>query len=264
MMKRNKKVYILVGSILLLFLLILFFFVFTKILPRPECLEGVWNNCDFKKPAEEWSAAAKRFGGENGVVDLVVAQAHKNELTYVPFPFENRENIYSYSKIDKVEPYLKKFDKDGLKVILSIQPNRADVADLIDIVLSRYGQHKSVIGVNVDIEWKLTGSPYHVSNKERDIWLKKIHSHNPEFKLFLTYFKDYTYFPDDTQDIVILFDGEEATQETIMKKYKALASHFTSVGIYTGYPSNIPPTASYGSIKAAAPNTRYILHIIYI
>jgi hypothetical protein len=262
MMKRNKKVYILVGSILLLFLIILFYFVFTKIPPRPEYLEGVWNNCDFKKPAEEWSAAARRFGGENGVVDLVVAQAHENELTYMPFPFENGEYIYSYNEIDKVEPYLKKFDKDGVKVILSIQPNRADVADLIDIVLSRYGQHKSVIGVNVDIEWKLTGTPCHVSNKERDIWLKKIQSHNPEFKLFLTYFKDYTHFPDDTQDIVILFDGERATQETIMKKYKALASHFTSVGIYTGYPSNIPPTASYDSILAAASNTRYILHII--
>ncbi len=29
--------------------------------------------------------------------------------------------------------------KDGLKVILSIQPNGTEVADLIDIILSRYG-----------------------------------------------------------------------------------------------------------------------------
>jgi hypothetical protein len=196
------------------------------------------------------------------VIDLVVAQAHENELTYLPFPFEKTENIYSYSQTDQVEPYLEKFDEDGLKVILSIQPNSADVADLIDIILTRYGHHESIIGVNVDMEWKLTGNPYHVSNEERDLWLNRTQKYNPEFKLFLTYFKDYTYFPDDSENLVILYDGEKATQTVLMKEYEKLASHYTSVGIYTGYPSNIPPTASYDSIMTAAPNTEYILHIV--
>lgn len=53
--------------------------------------------------------------------------------------------------------------KDGLKVILSIKPNETEVADLINIILSKYVHHKSVIGVNVDMEWKLTGTPYHGS-----------------------------------------------------------------------------------------------------
>ncbi len=220
MMKRNNKVYILVGSIILLFFIILFFLIFTKIPPQPVCSEGVWNNCNFKKPAEEWSSAAKRFGGEHAIVDLVVAQAHENKLAYVPFPFENKGYIYSYNQTDKVEPYLNRFDEDGLKVILSIQPNGADVSDLIDIVLSRYGHHKSVIGVNIDLEWKLTGNPNHVSNEERDLWLKKIQSYNPEYKLFLTYFKDYTYFPDDKKDVIILYDGERATQNEILKRVR--------------------------------------------
>jgi hypothetical protein len=264
MMEKNKKKYILVSLVLLAFLIVLFFLIFVKVPPQPECSEGVWNNCNFKKPAAEWSADARRFGGENGVVDLVVAQAHENELTYVPFPFEKKGHIYSYNQTDKVEPYLNKFDEDGLKVILSVQPNGADTSDLIDIVLSRYGRHKSVIGVNVDLEWKLTGNPNHVSNEERDLWLKKIQSYNPKYKLFLTYFKDYTYFPYDKKDVIILFDGERATQNEILKKYDELASHFTSVGLYTGYSSNIPPTASYDSIMEAAPNTRYILHVIYV
>lgn len=264
MMKRNKKVYILVSLILFLFLIVLFFLVFTKIPPKPVCSQGVWNNCDFNKPAKKWSDAARGFGGERGTIDLVVAQAHENELTYVPFPFEKKGHIYSYNQTDKVEPYLNKFDEDGLKVILSIQPNRADVSDLIDIVLSRYGHHKSVIGINVDLEWKLSGNPNHVNTAERDLWLKKIQSYNPKYKLFLTYFKDYTYFPDDTKDIVILFDGERATQKEILKRYNELALHFESVGIYTGYSSNIPPTASYDSIMEAAPNTRYILHVLSV
>jgi hypothetical protein len=264
MMRRNKKVYILASLVFLLLLIVLFFLVFTKIPPKPMCSQGVWNNCNFKKPAEEWSAAARRFGGENGIIDLVVAQAHENKLVYVPFPFEKKGYIYSYNQTDKVEPYLNRFDKDGLKVILSVQPNGAEVSDLIDIILSRYGHHKSVIGVNVDLEWKLTGNLNHVSNEERDLWLKKVQSYNPEYKLFLTYFKDHTYFPDDKKDVIILFDGERATQDEILKKYGVLASHFLSVGLYTGYSSNIPPTASYDSIMEAAPNTEYILHVVNV
>ncbi|WP_155398490.1 hypothetical protein [Methanosarcina barkeri] len=194
---------------------------------------------------------------------MVVAQAHESKLTYVPFPFEKNGKIYSYNQTDKVEPYLDRFDRDGLKVILSIQPNEVDVADLIDIVLSRYGHHKSVIGVNIDMEWKLTGNPNHASNKERDLWLTQIQSYNPKFKLFLTNFQDHTYFPDDTKDLVILYDGERTTQDKLMAKYGELAGYYTSVGIYTGYLSSTPPTASYECIMDAAPNTEYILHVIY-
>jgi hypothetical protein len=264
MMERNKKVFILVSFLFLLFFIVLFFLFFTKTPLKTECSQGVWNNCDLKRPAEEWSVAARKYGGENGVIDLVVAQAHVKGLTFVPFPFEKKRYIYSYTQEDQVESYLNRFDKDGLKVILSIQSNRADVSDLIDILLSRYGHHKSVIGINVDLEWKLTGNTNHVSNKERDMWLKKIKGYNSEYRLFLTYFKDYTYFPDDKKDVIILFDGERATQNEILKKYEELASHFTTVGLYTGYSTNIPPTASYDSIMETAPNTRYILHVVYI
>ena len=223
--------------------------------------EGVWDNCDFKKPAETWSADAGKFGGEHGIVDLVVTQAHANKLAYVPFPFEKKGYIYSDDGTDQVEPYLDQFDKDGRKVILSIQPNGAEVTDLIDIILLRYGHHKNIIGVNIDMEWKLTGNPNHLNDKERDIWLNKIQSYNPEYKLFLTNFKDYTYFPHDAKDLVILYDGQ-GSQNNILKEYKELASHFSSIGLYTGYDENTPRTASRDSIMAAAPNTEYILHSI--
>lgn len=262
-MKKDYKKYFLAGPIPLILVIILFYLhPVNEGPPRSEYSEGIWNNCNFTRPAEEWSAAAKRFGGENAVIDLVVAQAHANELTYLPHPFEKSENVYSYSQTDQVEPYLKKFDEDGLKVILSIQSNNADVADLIDIILTRYGHHESIIGVNIDMEWKLTGNPCHVSNEERNLWLNRVQKYNPEFKLFLTYFKDYTYFPDDAEDVVILYDGEKATQTTLMREYGNLASHYTSAGIYTGYSSSTPPTASHDSIMAAAPNTEYILHIV--
>jgi hypothetical protein len=223
--------------------------------------EGAWDNCDFSKPAGQWSADAKKFGGEHGVVDLVVTQAQANKLAYLPFPFEKKGYIYSDSGTDKVEPYLNQFEKDGLQVILSVQPNGADVSDLIDIILLRYGHHKNIIGINIDMEWKLTGNPNHLNDQERDVWLKKVKNHNPEYKLFLTNFNDYTYFPHDAKDLVILYDGQ-GSQKDILKEYGKLATHFSSVGLYTGYDENTPRTASSASIVAAAPNTKYILHSI--
>lgn len=221
---------------------------------------GIWNNAEFSKPAEEWSNAAKSFGGENGLIDLVVAQAHDNGLAYLPFPFENTGLLYGTTSTDYVEIYLSKFETDGLKVILSIQPLMADIKQLIGIILSRYGNHENILGINIDIEWKESGTPNHVSNEERDTWLSEIKKYNTNYKLFITYFKDYTYFPDDHPDLVILFDGEEDTQTNLLEEYQALAKHYGSVGIYTGYSSCIPPTASAEQIISAAPNTKYIIH----
>lgn len=221
---------------------------------------GVWNNAEFSKPAEEWSNAAKSFGVENGFVDLVVAQAHDNGLAYLPFPFENTGLLYGTTSTDYVEMYLSKFETDGLKVILSIQPLKADIKQLIGIILSRYSNHNNILGINVDIEWKESGTPNHVSNEERDTWLSEIKKYNTNYKLFITYFKDYTYFPHDHPDLVIIYDGEHDTQKYLLKEYQDLAKHYSSVGIYTGYSSSTPPTASSEQIISAAPNTKYIIH----
>jgi peptidoglycan/xylan/chitin deacetylase (PgdA/CDA1 family) len=221
---------------------------------------GVWNNADFSKPVSDWSDAAIKYGGINSVIDLVIAQAQTDGFTSLKFPFESTGVLYSNAPTDLVENYLDQFESEGIKVILSIQPLHADINELIGIVLSRYDHHKNIIGINVDMEWKESGTPYHVSNKERDSWLKEIKKYNNNYKLFLTYFEDYTYFPDDHPDIVILFDGEMDTQTNLLGQYQELAKHYNTMGIYTGYLTNIPPVASLERIFHAAPNTKYILH----
>jgi peptidoglycan/xylan/chitin deacetylase (PgdA/CDA1 family) len=257
--KLNRKI-IAAFSVLLIITVVL---VMTR-LPTENSsssyIVGIWNNAEFSKPAEEWSNAAKSFGGENGLIDLVVAQAHENGLVYLPFPFENSGLLYSTTSTDLVEMYLSKFETDGLKVILSIQPLMADIKQLIGIILSRYSNHHNILGVNVDIEWKESGTPNHVSNEERDTWLNEIKKYNSNYKLFITYFKDYTYFPDDHPDLVILYDGEDDTQTNLLKQYQDLAKHYGSTGLYTGYSSSIPPAASAEQIMSAAPNTKYIIH----
>ena len=225
-----------------------------------QYLEGVWNNFNFTRPASDWSDAAKEFAAEGSLIDLVVAQENLDQFTYIPFPYPDSGSLRSSSQIDRVEPYLEQFDEADQNVILSIQPGKVDPLQLIEILLSRYGHHRCIIGINVDLEWKKTGEANHASNEERDAWLYAIKQHDPDMKLFLTYFLDYTHFPDDARDLVILFDGEGATQSKLLKQYEELASHFKSVGIYTGYRSSHPQTAPDERILAAAPNTQYILH----
>jgi len=222
--------------------------------------EGIWNNFNFTRPATNWSDAAKEFAAEGSLIDLVVAQENLDQFTYIPFPHPDSGYLRSSSQIDRIEPYLQKFDETDQKVILSIQSGRVDPFRLVQILLSRYGHHRCIIGINVDLEWKKTGEANHASNKERDAWLYAIKQHDPDLKLFLTYFRDHTHFPDDADDLVILFDGEGATQMELLKQYKELSGHFNSVGIYTGYRSSHPQTAPIDRILAAAPNTQYIIH----
>ncbi len=225
-------------------------------------LHGVWNNFDFTKPAQDWANAAHNYEGENkGIVDIVVAQASKEGLVMLPFPFQDSGyGLTSYSEVDLLEPYLTEFDSDNISVLLSIQPLNSDVTQLIDILLERYGHHSCLIGINVDMEWKMTGNPYHVNDNERDKWLTEIAHQNSNLKLVLTYFKDYRYFPNDKANLVVLFDGTGDSQSVLLNLYSELAEHFSSVGIYTGYSLSSPPTASDQRIIDAVPKTNYIIH----
>ena len=222
-------------------------------------VSGVWDNFNYEQPATYWADAARTQGGDTGVLDLTVVQAQDGAAA-LPFPYQGSGALRSVSGEDLLEPYLSRFDSEGLGVILSIQPMGADVNDLIGILLQRYGQHRCIVGINVDMEWKETGTPQHVSNGERDSWFATIDRFNPGLKLFLTYFKDYSYFPSDDGKIVVMFDGTDDSQQNLMVAYGELARHFSNVGIYTGYRSSSPATASDQMILAAAPNTRYIIH----
>lgn len=221
---------------------------------------GVWDNFQFNRTADSWATAASLYGGDSGIVDLVVAQADGNGKVSLSFPLQNVGSIYNSSPVDSAEPYLEKFDAQGLGVILSIQPLNASIPGLIDMILAQYGRHKCVIGINVDLEWKNSGVPQYVSNSERDSWLYEIKKYGPDLKLFLTYYGDHTHFPDDTSGLVVLFDGEKNTQTNLLNKYSDLAKYYGTVGIYTGYSSSSPPAASNDDILKAVPNTKYIIH----
>jgi hypothetical protein len=222
-------------------------------------IRGVWDNFEFSRPAKDWSDAAKSYGGP-GVVDVVAAQASNQDTVLLPFPFDEEGYLQSYTSTDLLEPYLDEFDSANVSVILSIQPLEANVTQIIGILLSRYYHHNSLIGVNVDLEWKTSGEPNYASDEEKNSWMNEIHQTGSSLKLFLTYFGDYRHFPSDSPGLVVLFDGERDTETNLLTAYQNLSTHYNSVGIYTGYSSSSPPTATDQRILEAVPKTGYIIH----
>jgi hypothetical protein len=57
-----------------------------------------------------------------------------------------------------------------------------------------------------------------------------------------------------------LYDGQSDTQSNLLDHYRELAQHYNITGIYTGYSTSIPPTASQDSIFTAVPDTAYIIY----
>ena len=60
---------------------------------------------------------------------------------------------------------------------------------LIDLVLSRYRHHPSVIGFGIDVEWHRWSDENQegvaVSDDQANTWLATIRRHNPDYRLFL-------------------------------------------------------------------------------
>ncbi len=73
----------------------------------PKVRSGVYDNCNFEQPSIFWSESARQIGGEEGIVDLVVGQAQKDGLCYIPFPYNKgvpQGYIYSWATTDLAEP----------------------------------------------------------------------------------------------------------------------------------------------------------------
>ena len=104
------------------------------------------------------------------------------------------------------------FDTNGLSVWLQVEPGDADVSTLIELVLDRYGDHASVIGVGVDVEWfrwlaNTDGKA--VSDEEAQAWSEKARSYDSQYTVFLKHwltgkmppsYREGLVFVDDSQD----------------------------------------------------------------
>jgi hypothetical protein len=143
------------------------------------------------------------------------------------------------------EQFLRYFDTRGIKVLLQVEPGHAPVGKLIDLVLRRFGHHRSVIGIGVDAEWydnSTDGDPGRpISDEDAQAWEAQVKSYNPRYRLFLKHWESKqlppTYrgqiiFVDDGQDLDDLQDFLEET------KYFSNAFYPNLVLFQVGYPSD--------------------------
>ena len=112
---------------------------------------------------------------------------------------------------DISEPVLELFDKLGYRVWLQTEPGWAPVDKAFHVMLDRYGRHKCVIGVGVDIEWHRSNNPDlgdPVTDEMARTWLAAARSHNPSYRMFLKHFREDVMPPTVRDGIVFVDDSQ--------------------------------------------------------
>lgn len=182
----------------------------------------------FPEP-REWENALRTirgyFTGSSPCAIWIVGEFRKNKACHLYFPSDGNEypNV-EFDAFDKHERYLSYFDEVGIKVFLQVEPASADVATLIDLILSRYKHHACVIGFGVDVEWHREsenpewGVP--VDDSMAEAWEKRVKAHNHRYRLFLKHW-DRNWMPRNYRGDIIFVDDSQ-----IFENFNALLEEF--------------------------------------
>jgi len=176
---------------------------------------------------------------------------------------------------DLSEPVLQLFDKLGYRVWLQTEPGWAPVDKAFHVMLDRYGHHKCVIGVGVDIEWHRSNSPDlgdPVTDEMARTWLEAARSHNPSYRMFLKHFRE-NVMPPTFRDGIMFVDDSQIfkSADEMIAEFAKWGQTFAPapVGFQFGYQSDKPwwgkmkdPVKEIGDrILAATPNTEALIWV---
>ncbi|MGE5400832.1 MAG: T9SS type A sorting domain-containing protein [Ignavibacteriales bacterium] len=220
------------------------------------------------------SAMSRNFEGYSPAATWIVSFFQDDGSTQMVFPSEGKQypNI-SFAGSDNAERYLSKFDSSGIKVWLQVEPGNADMVTLINLVLSRYKQHKCVAGFGVDAEWYFNNGQYpnnnygiRITDSTAQLWESAVKSVNPSYSLFLKHFVESHMPPSYRGEIIFVDDSQQFTDINDMLRYfKKWGSTFSSnkVEFQFGYKADKtwwskysnPPKALGDAIRNAIPNT---------
>ncbi len=178
---------------------------------------------------------------------------------------------------DVSEPVLQLFDSLGYRVWLQTEPGWAPVDKAIHIMLDRYGRHKCVVGVGVDIEWHRSADPDHgdpVTDEMARTWLAAARSHNPSYRMFLKHFRENVMPPTLREGILFVDDSQIfKSSDEMIEEFAKWGKTFapSPVGFQYGYRSDKPwwskmkdPVKEIGDrILAATPNTETLIWVDY-
>lgn len=179
------------------------------------------------------------------IVGVIVRDRGKS-LCRLNFPSDGEPHeLISFHGVDENEAYLDYFDKAGIRVYLQVEPGDADVEELIDLVLSRYGHHRSVVGFGVDAEWYRIngtegwGTP--IGDHSASGWEERVQSYKRDYRLFLKHWDSDWMPPRYRGDLIFVNDSQGFDSLATMKnEFLAWADTFypNPVFFQTGYDSD--------------------------
>jgi hypothetical protein len=194
-----------------------------------------------------------------------------------PPPGGKRFSHIVFAAQDANEAYLEQFDQSGLQVWLQVEPANADVGTLIDLVLTRYGKHRCVIGFGIDAEWhrwsRENKSGVGISDAQAEAWSKRVRSFNPGYRLFVKHWLKTKMPPRYRhQGLVFINDSQRfASLAQMGKDFAQWGKTFfpAAVGFQFGYPADRPwwkqlndPALDIGrALLSLIPNTSDLIWV---
>ena len=173
---------------------------------------------------------------------------------------------------DRTEKALTLFDTMNFRIWLQVEPRFASVDKLLHLILKKYGHHRSVVGVGIDVEWYKSLDPDQgepVSDALASQWLAIARSYNPEYRLFLKHWL-IEKMPPTLRDGLLFVDDSQIlpSMDAMIDEFAVWAKAFAPapVAYQIGYPSDRPwwiqlkdPPKEIGErILKVAPNTEGI------
>jgi hypothetical protein len=255
--------------------------------PIPEGLRAGLRSSDYgisPWPAPSWwvnsvSSMASRFSGATGTGLFVVVEIDGMTgpgcWAHFPNPDGGTYPGVRFDDTDEFDPILTVFDSSGLQAWVQVESSGCEMAMLIDLVLTNYGNHPSVIGFGVDDEWYLNkdyrnGKP--ISDAEAQAWVQQVRTYNPDYLVFLKHWES-SQMPPTYRDGLVFIDDSQGVRslDKMVQEFSAWGQSFAPapVGFQYGYPKDSrwwsklsdPPRDIGNAILAVVPNTADLIWV---
>jgi hypothetical protein len=227
-------------------------------------------------PASSWWVSstpdmASRFSSAAPEVVWIVGEVQSSTGCLLGFPNPNPGTTYpniTFKSLDENEAYFNAFDQAGVKIWLQVEPGNADVSTLIDLVITQYSHHPSVVGFGIDVEW-YKNKKYHfgksVTDSEATSWVNKIQTYNAGYMIFAKHWLQEKMPPTYRTGMVFINDGQGVRSlNALVDVFAAWGQAFNPapVGFQFGYAKDKrwwktladPPKDIGNAILARVPN----------
>jgi hypothetical protein len=232
-----------------------------------------WWTSSINSMAGNWPGSA---GEQVAVVVEVAGGGGRNNCwAHFPQPATGTYPNVNWDDVDLFESTFTAFDNAGIKVWLQVEPASCSVPMLIDLLYQQYGDHPSVIGFGVDVEWfrkDISRTGKAVTDAEAQAWATQVRSKNATHLLFLKHWLIEKMPPTYRTGLVFIDDSQgHGSLAAMVSEFSAWGQAFSPspVGFQYGYQSDAawwkslpdPPANIGNALLQAITNTRDLVWV---